>query len=139
MQFGAPPTSNAGFWAGVADHAADMPRDGSNDLAVGRSEEASPLNAPSDQVFDDASGDNSLQTRPRAIAFAQTGRKSKSVDMRDVLIYQQIRRIDELEQQVDMLRAQLQTEQERTQLLKGGSSERAPEEARECERSYAKK
>ena len=43
---------------------------------------------------------------PRAITFPTTTRDG-SVDVRDLMIYQQVRRIDELEQEVDALRAQL--------------------------------
>lgn len=42
----------------------------------------------------------------RAITFPTTTRDG-SIDVRDLMIYQQVRRIDELEQEVDALRAQL--------------------------------
>ncbi|WP_137657028.1 hypothetical protein [Bifidobacterium moukalabense] len=43
---------------------------------------------------------------PRAIIFPTTTCDG-SIDVRDLMIYQQVRRIDELEQEVDALRAQL--------------------------------
>ena len=58
----------------------------------------------------------------RAIAFPTTSR-SGAIDMRDLLIYQQVRRIDELEQQVDRLQAKAQTWQSGAVQQGGGECE----------------
>lgn len=54
------------------------------------------------------SGAFSGESHQRAIAFPNST-KSGAIDMRDLLIYQQVRRIDELEQQVDRLQAKART------------------------------
>lgn len=47
-----------------------------------------------------------IESEPRVVAFPPR-RGGKQIDMRDLLIYQQVRRIDELEQRIDVLRARL--------------------------------
>ncbi len=56
----------------------------------------------------DKSGVPAGELRQRAIAIP-TSSKSGAIDMRDLLIYQQVRRIDELEQQIDYLQTKVRS------------------------------
>lgn len=70
----------------------------------------------------DKSGAFPGELQQRAIAFP-TSSKSGAIDMRDLLIYQQVRRIDELEQQVDRLQAKARTWESETTQQDGGDCE----------------
>ena len=70
----------------------------------------------------DKSSSLSGDMHPRAISFP-TSSRSGAIDMRDLLIYQQVRRIDELEQQVDRLQAKARAWESETTQQDGGDCE----------------
>ena len=74
------------------------------------------------EIADKSGASLSGELHPRAIAFP-TSSRSGAIDMRDLLIYQQVRRIDELEQQVDRLQAKAQAWESQTAQQDGGSCE----------------
>ena len=75
------------------------------------------------EIADKSSGSLSGELRQRAIAFPTTSSRSGAIDMRDLLIYQQVRRIDELEQQVDRLQAKAQAWESQTAQQDDGNCE----------------
>lgn len=61
--------------------------------------------SPTDKASETAGRPDGVKTEPRAIVFHP--RKNEQVDMRDLMIYQQVRRIDELERRISELQLEL--------------------------------
>ena len=61
--------------------------------------------SPTDKASETAGRPDGVKTEPRAIVFHP--RKNEPVDMRDLMIYQQVRRIDELERRISELQLEL--------------------------------
>lgn len=61
--------------------------------------------SPTDKASETAGRPDGVKTEPRAIVFHP--RKNEQVDMRDLTIYQQVRRIDELERFISELQLEL--------------------------------
>lgn len=87
--------------------------------------------SPTDKASETADRPDGVKSEPRAIVFHP--RKNEQVDMRDLMIYQQVRRIDELERRISELQLELKQcegQQGRTGSVQTGYSGRPAQPVR---------
>lgn len=93
--------------------------------------------SPTDKASETAGRPDGVKTEPRAIVFHP--RKNEQVDMRDLMIYQQVRRIDELERFISELQLELkqcECQQGRNRSVQTGYSGRPAQPVRSDQSNY---